>query len=93
MPVSGAYTHQMYAEQGFQTAWHLLPLEHQKFDNILDHQERYIAQAKAIQWLWEHPEIFKFFVAEKILTDNQVRCMLVASQAGPELYRIINENP
>jgi len=92
MPVGGAYTHQLYNDIGFKTVWHLLPPEHQKFDSILDHQARYVQQAKAIQWLWQNPEIFKSDLAEKILIDNQVRCMLISSQAGRELYNIINEN-
>jgi hypothetical protein len=70
----------------------LLPLEHQEFDSILNHQERYVQQAKAIQWLWQNPEIFRSDLADKILIDNQVRCMLISSQAGRELYDIINEN-
>ena len=92
MPVGGAHAHQLFTTIGFKTAWHLLPPEHQQFDNILDHKERYVQQAKAIQWLWDHPEVFKTYFAEKILIDNQVRCMLISSQAGRELYNIINEN-
>lgn len=92
MPVSGAGTHEFYTKLGFKTAWHLLPPAHQKFDSIEDHADRYLQQAQAIKWLWDHPEVLFSDRAEKMLLDNQARCMLVSSQAGADLYNIINEN-
>ena len=92
MPVSGAFTHQLYSELGFKTAWHLLPSQHQNFDSMENHVDRYLLQARAVRWLWENPEVFETNQARAMLIDNQVQCMLVSSQAGRELYNIINEN-
>lgn len=92
MPVSGAGTHQLYADIGFKTAWHLSPPEHRGFDSIDNHFDRYQQQAQACEWLWQHPEVFQTAMAKQLLVDNQAQCMLTSSQAGLELYNIINEN-
>lgn len=91
-PVAGASTHRMYGQLGFVTAWQLLPPEHQEFDDIEDHRQRYQQQAQAVKWLYDNfPDVILTDRANQLLVDNQARCMLVSSQAGMELFNIINE--
>jgi hypothetical protein len=92
MPVSGAGVHQFYNKLGFKTAWNLLPPELQAFDDIKNHIDRYQKQAQAVNWLYDHSEIMFSEQAKSMLVDNQAQCMLTSSQAGQELYNIINEN-
>jgi hypothetical protein len=91
-PVAGAGIHRMYGQLGFSTAWQLLPPEHQEFDDIEDHQIRYQQQAQAVKWLYDnYHDVVMTEYARRLLVDNQARCVLVSSQAGIELFDIINE--
>lgn len=69
-PVGGANINKYYNEIGYSTAWNLLPKEHQEFDSIIDHCERYVKLAKAIAWASEHPGIFQGTEVEQIKRDN-----------------------
>ena len=75
-PVGGANIHTLYNEQGFYTAWNLLPPEHQQFDNILDHEKRYNALTCALYWATEHPEVFYSIQAKEMLQSNQTKFLL-----------------
>lgn len=90
MMVGGAYTHQMYNNIGFATAWNLLPPELQEFDNILDHRQRYTQQALAINWLSNNLDIAHSDLAQTLLIKNQARSIVYSSTAGQQLYQIIN---
>ena len=78
-PVGGANIHALYNEQGFSTAWNLLPPEHQQFDSILDHKQRYHALVRALQWVSENLEVFHSDQAKLILQNNQQQFLLCAS--------------
>ena len=56
--ISGANWNSMAHANGFLTAIDLLPEQHQKFDSITDHRERYHAQCQAIKWAIENPAIW-----------------------------------
>lgn len=90
MMVGGAHTHQMYNEIGFGTAWNLLPPELQKFDDMLDHRQRYLHQALAIDWLSKNLDIEQSSLAQTLLIKNQARSIVYSSTAGQQLYEIIN---
>lgn len=90
MMVGGAYTHQMYNSLGFATAWNLLPPEHQQFDSILDHRERYIQQALATDWLSKNLGIGTTALAQTLLLKNQARSIVYSSLAGQQLYQTIH---
>jgi hypothetical protein len=75
-PVGGANIHTLYNQQGFYTAWNLLPPEHQQFDSILDHVTRYHALTRALIWATENPEIFYSKQANEMLQSNQTTFLL-----------------
>jgi hypothetical protein len=81
-PVGGANIHALYNEQGFNTAWNLLPPEHREFDSILDHKERYHALVRALHWASKNPGIFSSDQAKSILHSNQTHFLLCASDVG-----------
>lgn len=90
MMVGGAATHRMYNDIGFCTAWNLLPPEYQEFDSVLDHRERYIKQAQAIDWLSKNLDIYHSDRAQTMLINNQARSIVYSSTAGQQLYDIIH---
>jgi hypothetical protein len=75
-PVGGANTHTLYNEQGFYTAWNLLPPEHQQFDSMLDHVDRYNALTCALIWVTNNPEVFHSARAKEMLQSNQTKFLL-----------------
>jgi hypothetical protein len=70
-PIGGANIHRLYNQYGYQTAWNLLPVEHQAFDSILDHVDRYQQIIEAIQWLDQHNQVFLSETADNIREQNQ----------------------
>lgn len=58
-PVGGANINKLYNKVGFQTAWNLLPEDLQKFDSVLDHNQRYHGMVSAIQWLHQNKKVFQ----------------------------------
>lgn len=58
-PVAGAGIHKTYNDMGFYTAWNLLPVELQKFDQETDHRERSLLLTQAIKYLFENPSVFE----------------------------------
>lgn len=70
-PVAGAQINSMYEHFGFRTAWHLLPEEHQTFDQEMDHRVRYVAAAEALVWLSKNPEILTGDRYHHLIEHNQ----------------------
>jgi hypothetical protein len=68
--VSGARSNQIINDMGFFTAWNLLPVEYQEYDNELDHVQRHKKMITAIQWVSNHPEIWHSDNANKIRNTN-----------------------
>ena len=91
MPFGGANIHALFRNQGFETAWSLLPKGLQQFDQCLDHKQRWQQQAQAVQWLAEHPEVFDSDHARNVLLQNKAQCIVWSSPAGKQLWNIIYE--
>jgi hypothetical protein len=72
MPVGGAKVNQLYNDVGFYTAWNLLPHEFQQFDNILNHQERYLQLSLAVEWLFNNPQVFTSEQYIKLIETNKL---------------------
>ena len=90
-PFGGANIHEMLHNLGFQTARSLLPRELQAFDQEFDHIKRWTQQCKALTWLQENSQVFHTVMARQMLQDNQVRCIILSSSAGSQLYSIIEK--
>jgi hypothetical protein len=69
-PIAGAKTHAMYNHFGYQTAWNLLPPEHQQFDNEHDHKIRYNKIMLAIAWLKQNNHVLTSEFACNIIQQN-----------------------
>jgi len=72
-PIAGAKTHAMYNQSGYQTAWNLLPLEHQQFDNEYDHKLRYDKIILAIEWLKQNSHVLTSEMARNITQNNYLK--------------------
>jgi len=71
-PIAGAKIHDMYNQLGYQTAWNLLPKEHQKFDNELNHIIRTDQIIQAISWLKQNSDILTSDAAQSIIQQNRL---------------------
>ena len=71
-PIAGAKTHAMYNQLGYQTAWNLLPKEHQKFDNELTHVTRTDQIIQAISWLKQNSDILTSNAVQSIIQQNRL---------------------
>jgi len=69
-PIAGAKTHAMYNQSGYQTAWNLLPPEHQQFDNEYDHRIRFDKIMLAMQWLKQNNHVLTSELACNIVQQN-----------------------
>lgn len=69
-PISGAKTHAMYNQYGYQTAWNLLPEEHQQFDNEPNHVLRYNQIISAMSWLKQNAHVLRGDFAREIIQKN-----------------------
>jgi hypothetical protein len=72
-PIAGAKTHAMYNLSGYQTAWNLLPPEHQQFDNEYDHKLRYDKIILAIKWLKQNNHVLTSEMAYNITQKNYLK--------------------
>jgi hypothetical protein len=72
-PIAGAKTHAMYNQSGYQTAWNLLPPEHQQFDNEYDHKLRYDKIILAIDWLKQNNHVLTSEMARDITQKNYLK--------------------
>jgi hypothetical protein len=71
-PISGAGIHSMYKDLGFYTAWNLLPAELQIFDQMTDHQERYMLTCRAIKYLHNNPLMFQSEKFKQYIDHNRL---------------------
>ena len=90
-PFGGARMHQMLEDLGFHTARSLLPRELQAFDQDPDHQRRWQSQCDAVVWLQQNSQVFHTTMAKQMLQQNLVRCIMLSSSAGAQLYSIIEK--
>jgi hypothetical protein len=74
-PIGGSNINHLYNELGFYTAWNLLPVEHQMYDTIEDHQQRYLAQINAISWLWDNQAVLETNLAKDLIEKNFINCL------------------
>jgi hypothetical protein len=72
LPVGGSNVNQLYNKVGFYTAWNLLPLELQEFDNITDHKLRYLQLSRAVKWLWDNSEVFFSTQYKEMVQQNKI---------------------
>ena len=91
MPFGGANMHALFKQQGLATAWTLLPTELARFDQCLDHVQRWQLQSAAINWLLDHPEVFDSQSAQNTLIANRAQCIVLSSPAGQQLYELVHE--
>ena len=69
-PVAGAHFHQMMHDNGYYSAWSLLPDELKQWDNECDHQLRHIAQADAVAWLYDNQWVFAEDKCKEMILSN-----------------------
>jgi hypothetical protein len=60
----------MYNQSGYQTAWNLLPPEHQQFDNEYDHKLRYDKIILSMKWLKQNNHVLTSELACNIIQQN-----------------------
>ena len=70
-PIGGANVNKLYNQLGFYTAWNLLPKQLQTFDTITDHLLRTQKTLDAVQWLYEHSEIFLSDQFDELVQNNK----------------------
>jgi hypothetical protein len=72
-PIGGAKINQLYNELGFQTAWNLLPVNHKKFDDMLNHKDRTSAMVDAVNWLYQNKQILDSEEYKEIINQNYLQ--------------------
>jgi hypothetical protein len=81
-PIGGSNLNHLYNHAGFQTAWNLLPAEHQAFDAERNHFRRYHAVVDAIKWLEKNPEVMYTEQARNMIALNRHRFLTCHSAVG-----------
>jgi len=71
-PIAGAYVNSLYNEQGFYTAYNLLPKEYQEFDSELDHSKRHKLALESLKYLNNNLELFETDEFKEYVNHNQV---------------------
>jgi hypothetical protein len=72
LPVGGSKVNQLYNKIGFYTAWNLLPVELQEFDNTVDHKLRYLQLSHAVKWLSDNPLVFVSDQYKEMVQQNKI---------------------
>ena len=69
-PIAGAGVNFLYNQIGFYTAWNLLPADLQRYDQVLDHRDRYNLVCQSIKYLHNNPEVFATAQCKEYIKSN-----------------------
>lgn len=92
-PIAGANVNKLYNSIGYATAWNLLPREHQKFDEELDHFKRINMMIDALKWIEDNPFALQSDEFAELTRQNKLKMLTYSpvEHGVNKLVEIIDE--